>query len=808
MPAFESDMAGTHAAAANRVAWAVLWIATALLAFELVATRLFSVILWNHFAFLAISIALFGLGVAGLAVYLLPEVFSPARALRQMRIAALALPIVLWIVVGVLCALPIRMNFNREMFVYLTVIFLVAAVPFVVGGLAIALALTHWPGRVNRIYAFDLVGSACGCGLVIVLLHWLDGPSAALALGVLPLVAALWLRRSWAVSALLACAIAATAINASTNWIRVRIARSNVQGPMLYERWNAFSRVSVFVSLPWRGWWVRPDTAEPAISALGIQIDGEAFTPLLQYRGDLQAVRVVLSDIANVAYHVRPHTERALVIGAGGGKDVLAALVAGTQRVRAVELNPLIALDVVSDRFRDFSGDLYHLPQVELVVGEGRTVLRHDSNHYNVIQISMVDTSAASAAGAYALTENSLYTLEAAQEFLRHLQPGGIVTNTWINFPNLEGGNRLVALYAEALRREGFPRVETRLAVLASPLPHLTVLACPDGFSPGEVQALRTLATRLGFTALYLPGDPLDGAGASNDVAVIRKLVSGVDLPTFFDDYRLDLRPVTDDRPFFFYQQRFRDTWWALTHWNVGYLFGNGLFVIVKLLVISAGAVGLFLFGPLLLARRLPAPSAPGRASLALYFLCLGIGFIVLEITLVQMLGYYLGHPLLGLGVTLSTLLLCCGLGSWWSGRWPVAHTPRRLQIALAIVVGMGLIYSVALPAAMRLTLATPLATRVTLVVLLIAPLGFALGIPFPSGLRLLADDFQLVPWMWAINAGATVFGSALATMIVMHLGFALTLRVGALVYAAALVLVWLASPRTTATDASPRLAS
>jgi hypothetical protein len=470
-------------ASTPRVAWAVLLVAMTLLAFELVVTRLFSVILWNHFAFLAISVALFGLGVAGVLVYALPERFSRERASSQLRACALLLPGALWFAVTVLCALPIRMDFKREMFAFLAAVFLTTAVPFVVGGLAIALALTHWTRSVNRIYGFDLVGSALGCLLVIGLLDRLDGPSAALALAILPALAAMVLRRSWFAAMVLLVAVAGTFLNAHGQLVRVRIARNNVQGPLLYERWNAFSRVTVFPSENWRGWWVSPASSDPPVATLGVQIDADAFTPLINYDGDLDAVRVLLSDVTSVAYHILPGADSALVIGAGGGKDVLAALVAGVRHVRAVELNPIIARDIVSDRFRDFTGDLYRHPRVELVVGEGRTVLRHDPARYDIIQLSMVDTSAASAAGAYALTENSLYTLEAAREFLGHLHPNGIVTTTWVNFFNLEGGNRLVALYAEALRREGHRHPERHLAVIGAPGRLLTVLARPTAFT-------------------------------------------------------------------------------------------------------------------------------------------------------------------------------------------------------------------------------------------------------------------------------------------------------------------------------------
>lgn len=785
---------------AGRIAWAVMLIAMALLAFELVVTRIFSVILWNHFAFLAISVGLFGFGVAGVLIYVMPRVFTRERAYEQVRQSALLLVPVLWVVIILLCALPIRMDFSTSMFAYLSVIFLLAALPFVVGGIGITLALSHWPKSVNRIYAFDLVGSAMGCVLVIGLLALFTGPSAALAIAALPILGALVLRRSKLAVALLAVVVAGVAVNQSTEWVRVRMARSHSMSP-IFERWNAFSQVTVSPTQhgTWSGWALAPNSKAPPVAALGVMIDGDAFTPLVRFDGNLETVEVLLDDISSVVYRYRPDADSVMVVGSGGGKDVLSALASGARNVRAVELNPIIANDVVKGEFREFTGDLYRHPRVELEVGEGRTVLRHDDRKYEILQLSMVDTSAASAAGAYALTENSLYTVGAAREFLVHLAPGGVFTCTWGNIPNLEGLNRLASVYSQALRDLGIERVDDKIAVVSAGLLG-SVLVQPSGFTPADAQRLEAVTARLGFRALYIPGIDIPDDPRTPSIGVIRELLTSNDLAAFYESYPLDLRPVDDDRPFFFYQNRFRDAWGAFTAWGGDSLYGNGLFIIVKLLVISGVAVLIFMFLPLIVARAAARRDFEGAAPLFAYFLCLGAGFITLEIALIQLFGYYLGHPLLGLGVSLTAMLFFTGLGSAISGRWGVADIRARLRGTFAGIVVLAVIGYGALPVLVDATVGAHVLVRCAIAVVTIAPLGLLLGMPFPSGLRLLGDGSRLTPWMWSLNGGASVFGSALATLLVMHLGFSNTLLVGGAIYAVALVTLMLSrSPITSA---------
>jgi hypothetical protein len=770
------------------IALAIAFVAMSMLAFELVLTRIFSVILFNHFAFLAISIGLFGFGVAGVVVFLRPRTFEQCRGKLHIKRCALALPPTMWFVTATLCILPIRVEAGGMLVLYLGLIFLLAALPFFLGGLAITLALMHWPQATNRIYAFDLIGSGLGCLLVIILLAWLDGPTAALAIALLPALAALILdrgRRSWAV---VAGVLVGVALNASFGFVHVRFARLRAIDPE-FERWNAYSQVTVFEVEPgsWRGWAVAPKSKATPIEMKGIAIDGDAFTPLIRFSGDLEPLALLRDDISAAVYDTHPQPKQVLVIGGGGGKDVLTALTAGAERVTAIELNPIIAEEIIRGEYADYAGGIYDDPRVELIVGEGRTVVRRDPRRYDVVQLSMVDTSASAAAGSYALTENSLYTVGAAQEFLAHVDEGGVFTCTWGNLPNVEGVNRLVSIYAEALRREGLENLEDKFVVINSE--HLSsVIVKPSGFSPKEVRRLIATMRERGFRPLYLPGVTVLDRPGDDSPTVIRTLISERELDDFYESHRLDLRPVDDDRPFFFYQDRWRDSGRALANWVSDSPYGGGLFILMKLLVLSAAAVLAFMILPLVIARRRTLGEIRGARAAPAFFLALGIGFITLEVALTQLFGYYLGHPLLGLGVSLTTLLVCTGVGSMLAGRWPSELLRRRLGVTLGLAVLLIAGGAWLVPLVIEATVDGPALLRSSISALTIAPLGVLLGTAFPSGLRMLGGRTALVPWMWALNGGASVFGASLATLLVMHIGFSDTLLAAAGIYGVALV--------------------
>ena len=449
-----------------------------------------------------------------------------------------------------------------------------------------------------------------------------------------------------------------------------------------------------------------------------------------------------------------------------------------------VEINPIIARDVMLDRFRDYSGSIYANPRVSIHVDDGRSFVRRSSTKYDVIQASLVDTWAATAAGAYTLTENSLYTSEAFGEYVDHLTDDGLLTITRWVFDGL----RLVSLAQEACAERGLDP-STRLAIVRFDRV-ATFMLKKSPFTEAEVARLQQLSNDLGFTILYAPGLP---AAPIEDEAVemqrsgtsagdYRRLILAPDRQQFADSYPLDIAATTDDRPFFFHTTRLRDQF--QTAFGRSMLFGNGLSALLTLFGISAMLVLLFVVGPLLVSGSRPGA---GWAPWLTYFAALGAGFMLLEVAVLQRFVLLLGHPVYSLTVTLFSLLLGTGVGSLVSRRiHPDRVKTATVRALVAIVLAaIGAVF--ALPALIDVAIPWPLAVRILTALVVLVPLGVLLGMALPGGMRLLSASRQdIVAWGWGINGAFSVVGATLAVFIAMNWGFSVTLLAGSLVYAGA----------------------
>ena len=412
------------------------------------------------------------------------------------------------------------------------------------------------------------------------------------------------------------------------------------------------------------------------------------------------------------------------MIGPGGGRDLLTALVFGADRVEGVEVNPIIARDVMLGQFRDFSGSIYANPRVSVAVDDGRSYVRRSNERYDVIQASLVDTWAATAAGAYTLTENTLYTKEAFDDYLDHLSDRGMLTITRWVFDGL----RLVSLARAACESRGWS-VADRLAIVQQDRV-ATFLLKKTPFTPDDVARLRATAADLDFKVLYAPGQ----TDTSNDYA---KLALAADPQAFYANYGLDVRPTTDNRPFFFHTTKIRDQF--QTAFGRSMLFGNGLSALMTLMMISAIFVVLFVVGPLALAgSELRGSHWPRWLC---YFGLLGAGFMLVEVSLLQRFVLLLGHPVYSLTVTLFSLLLGTGAGSLLSQRISDAQLQRRVQLVLLGIVMVAILGIVALPPIIAASISASHLARIALAVALITPAGVLMGMPLPAGVRLLAAD-------------------------------------------------------------------
>jgi len=757
----------------------------AALLLELSLTRLFSVVLFYHFAFLAISIALLGLGAGGVFAYLLKQRLAqfPTRTLaaRLCIVNSVAVLPVLEIVLHV----PVTLTVTGKNFFHLSILYAAAAVPFFVTGLLFAIVFARETWRVSRLYGADLTGGAVACLAVVPLLNWIGGPNTILMAAVTMAAAGmLWSssRSERNLARVLAIIfVALIAANHSNRLIDVVYAKGKIRDPAWVEfsRWNALSRVEV----------------DRQRQAKAIVIDADANTYIMNcdvaHWHDTEWERDLMSAPPALANVLRPRGEYA-IIGPGGGVDVLRAVANGSPSVTGIEINPIIADTIMRGRYADYSLHLYQRPEVHIQVTDGRSYLRSTPQQFDVVQMTLVDTWASTAAGAFALSENNLYTVEAFREYFQHLKPDGMIAITRWEFRQPREALRVVAVAMEALHSLGIANparnfiVASQGALNEDGIP-VVVLAKKNAFTAEEELAVRRhFGEYEQLRALYLPSTP-----GSNPFA---DLIASNDAGGFAQSYAYNVAPVRDNAPFFFFTLKPGQILGAQALRNgIDWKVNLGVLVLLLVLAISVIAVLAFLILPLALqgSRQSPAP--------LLYFVAVGLGYILVEIAFIQRFVLFLGHPTYALTVVIFLLMLASGAGSLWSRRW-LGHV--QLTWAPLVLVIVALTANVFfLPHALAAWVGLRFEYRLLISGLLLAPLGFVMGMPFPTGLRaLVAGSAQrsaadssgsnnAVEWAWAMNAAASVLGSVLAIVIAIQFGLTATLVCGVTAYLLALVL-------------------
>jgi len=761
----------------------VFTVSLATLMLELTLTRLFSATMFYHFAFLAISLALFGSGASGVFLYLARPRLDGERTARLMAVACSLFAASTVLALVVILGHPLS-PFSPGLGILLSLawIYGAAALPFFFAGCVITLAIAAWTREINRVYLFDLAGAALGCLLLVPALGTLGAIDTVLLVALLAALAGWLLSAERFTLALVALAAVLLAWNRTSPFIELREAKGLSEEPVVFSRWNSFSRVTV--------------TSTPDPDRLLLYIDADAATIIHKDASDLQRHAAERDRIESLAYQAR-HRDKVLIIGPGAGVDVIVARLHGARDVTAVEVNPLVARAVMSSEpFRSFSGRVYEQPGVRLVVDEGRSFLRRSDERYDLVLGTMVDTWAATAAGAFALTENNLYTREAFRDYLARLAPGGVLSLTrWYQTPP-DQLLRILSLGRVVLAERGVRDPGRHFIVVrgkqegGQPLATATVLLKAEPFTDDEVAGAEAFAERSGFEVLYTPRTRPD-----NDLA---RLVEAPDPEAFWDAFSSDVSPPTDNRPFFFQSARPSQVFsrrWSRGEWRRTNL---GTLVLFGVVGISALVVALFILGPLLLARRRVA-AVRGRLPFLLYFAALGAGFIVVEVVLVQKCVLFLGHPVYALTVVLFAVLLWSGIGSWLAGRVRDEDVPRALRRMLLAVAGLVVVAAFGLAPIFYALVQLPAPVRILITVLSLAPLGLALGMPMPTGLRLLAGRApELIPWAWGVNGAASVLGSVAAIVLAMRWGFDVALLTAAALYVTAMLLAARAVAATT----------
>lgn len=787
-----------------RILVAVAVLAGSTLGVQVALTRLFSFLYWHHFAFMIIGIGMLGFGAAGAWLARRGGVEPGTDCDRVAGRAALAgaAGLVGYLALGAAIRFePLALLDQPAQFFQLLALYGLMLVPFTALGIAQGALIAGYRQYAHRVYAMDLVGAGLGCLGTLGLLGAVSAPSALLLFAALSAGCAVAIGqgggpREW-LPAWLGAALAIGLL--ALGWADARpfVPAPSKELADLYpppghpahgrpfvDHTSASATIRLDVSPPKElPFMFGGDTATPGrqrrVPSRVVYQDGAAPTLLLAI-DDLHAAAFLGVTSQSLAYQIR-ESPRVCVIGAGGGPDVWIALHNGAASVRAVELNPQM-LALGREVFADFVRGLYARPEVHPVVAEGRHFLARTDERFDIIQMSGVDTYAALASGAYTMSENYLYTVEAGRALLRALAPDGLFTNSrWILEPPRET-LRLVNVLVEALRLEGAEDPPAHLFVMKAKR-WATTLVSKRPFRPDELVRLRAWVAARGWTVVLDP----DGSGAPSFTRLVHADPQA--RARFAAAYPYDIEPVDDDRPFFFQFYRWSnlfsgpdsDGGYAITRIPVGYA------VLAASLIQMALLSTIFILGPLW-SKRSGLRGAPRLGAQLAFFAALGAGFMAIEITVIQAFTVFLGHPIYSMAVTLTSLLIATGLGAAWAGRSRTTPGTRITRAAAGVVV-----WSVAtgllLQPVLDIAIAWPVWARALLVVTWLLPAGLALGVPFPTAIEALqARQPALVPWAWGVNGCFSVLSSLAAVLIAMQIGFSGTLWVAALVYVGAAV--------------------
>lgn len=759
----------------------VFCVAMSTLLLQLVQTRIFGVVYWNHLVYLIVSIALLGFGISGTWLAFGKETWL-ARTLTLHKAA--------WgyLISGLISTLILpRLGINLSDFfegtaqIRLLFTYAVAVLPYFFGGWILATIFRDYTESIHFLYFLDLLGAGLGCLLYVVLMQPLGAINLVLvcvALVFVP-VCGLTMRENRMAGVGLVAALVLLiglssqhdAISRSISPEKDKAINKNFEALadgdetiLEYSEWNTISRIDVVRTK------LNPKEHR-------IYIDGDAWTSAVTFDEELPPPYVASSEY--MLNHLMPYLlhrdmDNVLVIGAGGGADVRNALRAGAKNVDAVEINPT-TYGIGLNELAEANQGIFLRPEVNLYNEEGRSFIRRSPLDYDTIMLHGIDTFAALNAGAYVLSENYLYTVDAFKDYISHLTPGGTLCVTRWQHP--AEGPRLFAVALEALYELGIEDPES--CIVASSDDWMTVLVQNTPFSDDELAVLKTEIDESNGKLAFPVQDDADGTEAIiRDYAASRAAGTQSE---FLGNYIYDIAPVYDNSPFFFHYERMRYMLNILEADGPGSLIrghwaGLSLYV---LLFLTLGVVMVFMVLPL---RARASGTFEGRRKWLLYFACLGTGYMFLEIALMQRFALLLGHPARSLALVLGTLLICTGIGSALTGKFKLS--PARW---LPILFGLSLVSAFLYPAIIQWALPMGLGMRGLVTIALIAPLGILMGVPFPSGMiRVSEHDERAVPWMWGVNGGASVLGSIVAILLAINFGFTQVLLLAGIIYLAA----------------------
>jgi len=772
-----------------------------LLLLQIVFSRLFASTLSYYYAFMLVSLAMLGLAAGGLAIQIFPRLFPADRVWSRAAFYSVATAIAIQVgCVGVLASYPYvqfesTLVLEARSLAPLAAIFWFSFPPFLFGGLVLSGILAHSGAAFHRFYAVDLVFAAGGCALGLALLTSATPVETLLRVApVLPLLAATLFALEGGRTKLAALVVAAALLLAAVgSWLAAAPERARpphrgwIGKPEVLSEWNASSAVRVH---PWRffSWSLSSEYRGPEFPMLDLIIDGLGGTPIVRFDGraeSLAAYEYLDHDLTALPQHLVPAAGRQLIIGPGGGVDILQAVRAGRSDVTVVEINPLVER-VVNRDLEEFSGAPYGLPGVSVFIENGRTFVKRTEQHWDLLTLTWVDTGGS--ATALALSENYLYTVEAFRDYLTRLTDRGMLAflRAWDSPDFHVDSLRGIAAAMEALEAQGAARPDEHLLVAAvkSPAfsrPMALVMVQRGPYSVEQVEVARRFLAERNFVPIWLPDHSLARADLPPAFRPIGNLLFDLlesgDRDALFREAPLDFAPSTDDNPFYFVQRA-----------GANRPAGAGTRELRNYSAILAGLVVPFLFAPLVpLARSTRSLGLSGVAALG-YFSLIGVSFMLVEIEFFHRFALLLGRPTLTLATVLASLLVFSGIGST-QGKRIAEGSVAGLARAFGGLLSVLLAFAWLGPALFERLIGQPLWVRIVSTVLIVAPIGYFMGIPMPVGMHLVRDRRDIVLWGWALNGALSVFASVAAIYLAIEAGVAFAFFCGALGYLLAALL-------------------
>ncbi|MDQ3717923.1 MAG: hypothetical protein M3298_08790 [Thermoproteota archaeon] len=757
----------------------IFLIALSGLVLEVSITRIFSAAIWYHFAFVAVSVALVGLGASGLVVHHRVKTLKGKWAENLTIYSAWGIAFFIPITLFVMHALASQV-------IYLPLFMVLFSVPFFLVGIIISAAFNAFASVAGRLYAADLIGASAGALLVVLFLVITGGEGATLIVGLIASIGGTIFSRiarntKKTILSLMFVAFAMSLIflNHTTQIFAIPTDPTAQKDLPIYLREHPGSRI---VKTEWNSF-SRIDVVEGGTSSEGLVakvfIDGGAGTNIISWDGSTES-RQELSTWMQYLPFKMMEDPKVLVIGSGGGRDVVASLVSGSKDVTSVEINPIIYETVKS--YGDRAGNVYSHEHVRSYVDEGRSFITRSSEKYDIIYVPFVDTWASVSSGGLSVSENFLYTLEGFQQYYDHLTDRGkIITVRW-----LIDAPRFISTYATLLEQNGIPRDQLykHLVMVTSDSytqdPSVTmVIFSKTPFTDQEIKFLSQSFSQYEYKPILVPGQIMKEPYSS--------LLNGqIDLNQFYDMFNTKVYPVTDDNPYFL-------------------SFEKPLPQVVEvLLYASFGIVAIFLLVPFAWMKQRGKEevldlnkSEVGTATVIPYFAALGVGFILIELALLQKLILLMGNPTMTFALLLFTLLISSGAGSLFSSRI-AKNSMKNLVFVIGGIAGLGILYVFFLPHTIYSTIAEPVEIKALVSIAILAPIGFLMGMPLPTGMRLLkVHRPDYIPWMWAVNGAFSVLGAVLAIAIGIMYGSSLAMVLGILVYLIALGISFASKKKT-----------